>query len=181
MNRHDRTIPERLALRKTTPMYRFTLLINAANQVVAHTSRNPATDGVSFASEEELAKLVADWPITRLVAIWNNLPGVRQVNKFTDRKTAVRRIWTAIQGQKAEAPGAPNPNLAPPSVGGTKAERVIALLRQPAGATLGELMAATGWQSHSVRGFISGQLAKKLHLKIKSFRRDGARVYRIRP
>jgi hypothetical protein len=162
-------------------MDRFTLMINAANQVAVYTSRNPATDGISFATEEELAKLVADWPITRLVAIWNKLPGVRQVNKFTDRKTAMRRIWTAVQGLRPEAPDRPKSKLAPPSAGGTKAERVIALLRQPAGATLGELMAATGWQSHSVRGFISGQLAKKLRLKIKSFKRDGERVYRIRP
>ena len=114
------------------------------------------------------------------MAIWNNLPGVRQVNKFTDRKTAVRRIWTAVQGLKAETPDRPKAKLAPPSTGGTKAERVIALLRRPEGATLGELMAATNWQSHSVRGFISGQLAKKLRLKIKSFKRDGERVYRIR-
>jgi hypothetical protein len=41
-------------------------------------------------------------------------------------------------------------------------------------------MAATGWQAHSVRGFISGQLTKRMRLKVKSFRRDGERVYTIR-
>jgi Protein of unknown function (DUF3489) len=41
-------------------------------------------------------------------------------------------------------------------------------------------MAATGWQAHSVRGFISGQLTKKLRLKVRSGKRDGERVYSIR-
>ncbi len=61
----------------------------------------------------------------------------------------------------------------------TKASRVIALLSRPAGATLKEIMAETAWQAHSVRGFISGQLTKKMGLKVKSFKRDGERVYRI--
>jgi hypothetical protein len=41
-------------------------------------------------------------------------------------------------------------------------------------------MTATGWQAHSVRGFISGQLTKRLRLKIQSVKRDGERVYSIR-
>jgi hypothetical protein len=41
-------------------------------------------------------------------------------------------------------------------------------------------MSATGWQAHSVRGFISGQLGKRLGLRVKSFERDGERVYLIR-
>jgi len=56
---------------------------------------------------------------------------------------------------------------------------MIALLKRPSGATLNELMAETGWQAHSVRGFISGQLSKRLGFRIKSFKRDGERVYRI--
>ncbi|MGD1092123.1 MAG: DUF3489 domain-containing protein [Bryobacteraceae bacterium] len=62
---------------------------------------------------------------------------------------------------------------------GTKTERIIALLKRPSGATLNELMAETGWQPHSVRGFISGQLSKRLGFRIKSFKRAGERVYRI--
>jgi len=62
----------------------------------------------------------------------------------------------------------------------TKSEIVIALLRKPGGATLKTLMTATGWQAHSVRGFISGQLTKKLQLKVRSFKRDGERAYSIR-
>jgi hypothetical protein len=43
------------------------------------------------------------------------------------------------------------------------------------------IMKATGWQTHSVRGFISGQLKKKLGLKVRSARREGKRVYSIKP
>jgi Protein of unknown function (DUF3489) len=60
-----------------------------------------------------------------------------------------------------------------------KAATVIALLREPSGGTLKAIMAATGWQSHSVRGFISAQLVKKRKLKVKSFKRNGERVYKI--
>ena len=49
----------------------------------------------------------------------------------------------------------------------------------PAGSTLKAIMRATGWQAHSVRGFVSGQLGKKMGLRVKSFRREGERVYRV--
>ena len=57
--------------------------------------------------------------------------------------------------------------------------QVIALLQQPTGATLKAMMKATGWQAHSVRGFVSGQLGKKMGLRVSSFRREDERVYRI--
>src|ERR1700693_6583054 len=51
----------------------------------------------SFASEKELQELVNEWPMKRLVEIWNRLPGVEPVARFTDRKTAIRRIWREVQ------------------------------------------------------------------------------------
>jgi hypothetical protein len=63
----------------------------------------------------------------------------------------------------------------------TKAARVIALLKQPAGATLKAIMALTGWQSHSVRGFITAHVRQKLNFRVQSFKHGGERVYRIRP
>jgi len=63
----------------------------------------------------------------------------------------------------------------------TKAARVITLLKQPAGATLKAIMALTGWQSHSVRGFITAQVRQKMNYRVQSFKRGGERVYRIRP
>jgi hypothetical protein len=47
------------------------------------------------------------------------------------------------------------------------------------GAALSVLMKATGWQAHSVRGFLSGKVSRDLGLPLESFRRDGERVYRL--
>src|SRR5205823_9779788 len=51
----------------------------------------------TFASEQQLHQLAKEWPMKRLVAIWNRLSGVQAVAPFTDRKTAIRRIWRATQ------------------------------------------------------------------------------------
>ncbi len=62
---------------------------------------------------------------------------------------------------------------------GTKQSTLIAMLRTPDGATIAEVMAATGWQSHTVRGAMSGALKKKLGLNITSEKEEGrGRVYR---
>lgn len=61
---------------------------------------------------------------------------------------------------------------------GTKKAKVIAMLRNAGGATLAELMAATGWQKHTVRGFLSGTVAQ-MGFNLSSFRRADERVYRI--
>jgi Protein of unknown function (DUF3489) len=63
----------------------------------------------------------------------------------------------------------------------TKKDAVLALLRRKAGATIKELSAATGWQAHSVRGFLSGTVRKKLGLKLSNTRGDdGARHYYLK-
>ena len=56
---------------------------------------------------------------------------------------------------------------------------VLALLNRTEGTTLEDIMAATGWQAHSVRGFISGALVKKLGLSVVSMKKDGRRIYSI--
>ena len=61
-----------------------------------------------------------------------------------------------------------------------KTAAVLALLQRAKGATLTEIMEATSWQAHSVRGFISGTLGKKMGLAVTSTKRaDGARVYSV--
>jgi Protein of unknown function (DUF3489) len=62
----------------------------------------------------------------------------------------------------------------------TKRERILTLLSQPAGATIQEMMQATGWQQHSVRGFLAGTVKRKLGFSLTSFKPDdGVRRYRI--
>jgi hypothetical protein len=61
----------------------------------------------------------------------------------------------------------------------SKQARVIAILRAPGGATIEALMRVTGWQSHSVRGFLAGVIRKKLSLNLVSMAADSGRVYRI--
>jgi hypothetical protein len=48
--------------------------------------------GETFNSQQELAELAASWPAGRLVEIWNSIPGLTPVKKFTDRKSALTRI-----------------------------------------------------------------------------------------
>jgi len=142
-----------------------------------------------FDSIDQFLTLAESWPTSRLVEIWNSLAGVKPVKRFTDRKTAINRIWKAIQqlgpaGAVAEPKSGAKPKnrREPPRTGrrNTKTARVLALLKRPAGVSLKVLMKATGWQAHSVRGFLSGHLHKKLGLRVKSFRRNGERIYLIR-
>ena len=62
---------------------------------------------------------------------------------------------------------------------GSKQSRVIALLQSPTGATIEAMMKATGWQPHSVRGFLAGVVRKRLKLKLGWKKVDGNRVYQI--
>jgi hypothetical protein len=62
----------------------------------------------------------------------------------------------------------------------TKSEKIIHLLERSSGATIGELQQATGWQAHSVRGFLSGTLKKRMALPVSSEKtKNGKRRYRI--
>ncbi len=61
----------------------------------------------------------------------------------------------------------------------SKQMRVVGLLSRPSGATIAGIMQSTGWQPHSVRGFLAAVVRKKLGLKLVSEKTDGPRVYRI--
>ena len=61
----------------------------------------------------------------------------------------------------------------------SKQSRVIAMLQSPTGATIAAMMKATGWQQHSVRGFLAGVVRKRLKLKLGSTLVDDKRVYRL--
>jgi len=192
-----------------------TFTIDAENNVTAFASLKEAQAGGqsdlhTFTTEQELARLTGDWPGARLVEVWNGIPGLTPVQKFTSHKAAVARIWKAIQnlgGAEAEtarvAPEKPRSGkkaahaesakktaktkaagkakrAAAGAREGSKTAQILGLLRQPKGATLKQIMKTTGWQPHSVRGFISGTLGKKMGLTIQSEKSDsGERTYKI--
>jgi hypothetical protein len=73
-----------------------------------------------------------------------------------------------------------SPKHVGPARQGSKTAKILDLLTRPGGATLKEIIRATGWQPHSVRGFLSGALRKKLGIRVDSFKRDDKeRTYRI--
>ena len=74
--------------------------------------------------------------------------------------------------EKSDSP-AKLPNLE------SKQARVVAMLRSPTGATIAAIIQATGWQQHSVRGFLAGVVRKRMKLKLTSKKMDGTRVYQI--
>lgn len=61
----------------------------------------------------------------------------------------------------------------------SKLATVIQMLKRPSGTTINDLSTATGWQTHSVRGLLSGTIKKKLGLKLTSEKMEGVRSYRI--
>jgi hypothetical protein len=177
--------------------------IDNDNAIVLHGSAAQAPkddDLIRFSTQREFEKIAKAMPGERLIAIWNSFAGVvpfddlRPVKKFTDRKSAISRIWKAIQRLEAtaapeKAETAPKGKRAPKKVRtepkgksreGSKKATVIDMLRRAEGATLAEIMTATGWQPHSVRGFISGSLGKKMGIPVESFKSpEGERAYKI--
>jgi hypothetical protein len=96
-----------------------TFTIDTENNITVHPSRTAAreTGAGVFTTEEQFADLIGP-DNKRLIEIWNSLPGVKAVTKFTSRKTATERIWRAIQslGQASAAAAeepAPVPEAAP--------------------------------------------------------------------
>ena len=88
----------------------------------------------------------------------------------------VVKNMTAIPKHAAETPEVKSPTQRV----GTKQAQIIAMLQRPEGATIAEMVAATGWQSHTARGMISGALKKKLALPITSLKVEGrGTVYRL--
>jgi hypothetical protein len=62
----------------------------------------------------------------------------------------------------------------------SKKNIILDLLRRPKGATMAEIAKATDWQNHSIRGFISGNLTKKMGLTVESTKNEaGERTYRV--
>jgi hypothetical protein len=89
-----------------------------------------------------------------------------------NRRTAKRKMTARTKTAKTASAGR---GRQPTS----KTAAVLTLLKRPDGATLPELMKTTGWQAHSVRGFLSGTVRKRLGLALISEAGDSGRRYRI--
>ena len=160
-------------------------LLSAEDAIIAFScepdARRTMADGdVLFGSPDDLKQITADWPSARLVRLWNRIPGVAPIKKFTDRPTALKRIWDAIQVLEPVRPpttDAPSSEGGPATArSGTKKAMLLELLNRSEGTSVREMMAALGWQSHSVRGYLSS--LSKQGTRIHSFRRpDGDRAY----
>src|SRR5688572_29417220 len=72
-------------------------VIDDAGKITAVQPDSVTEGQTTFTTEKELATVTAEWSSGRLVETWNGLPGAAPVRKFTDRKTAVARIWKAVQ------------------------------------------------------------------------------------
>jgi hypothetical protein len=95
-------------------------------------------------------------------------------SKKGPRASAPAAVPTAKPSRHTARDAAPNKADA-----SLKQSRVVAMLQSPTGATIDAMMKATGWQSHSVRGFLAGVVRKRLKLKLGSKKVDGNRVYQI--
>ena len=93
----------------------------------------------------------------------------KTTRKQTTTKTTVKRAAPKPAAEKPKAPRAES-----------KQARLIEMLKRPEGATIAEVVEALQWQSHTIRGAMSGALKKKLGLKVDSKKVDGrGRVYRV--
>lgn len=111
----------------------------------------------------------------------------RPIKKSQQAKAAAAPKSTSrlnAPSRRKVAPAAPS--KAPPQAEApkgervTKQERVLTLLNRPEGASIDEMMQATDWQQHSVRGFLAGTVKKKLGFPLASSKaKDDVRRYRI--
>lgn len=105
-------------------------------------------------------------------------PYKKQTAKNDARKA--RKFGKGAKPKKdaSKTANAPKPQAAPRT--GSKSANVLALLARTNGASLAELMKATGWQAHSVRGFLS-TASRKRGIRIESIKNGaGERIYRVK-
>ena len=100
------------------------------------------------------------------------------MTKTAKKRTTVRSAAPSSSRPKPSKAGKKSNRVAAVRPG-TKQSAAIDMLRSPGGATMAALTKATGWQSHSVRGFLAGVVRKRLKLDLKSCLVEGIRIYQI--
>jgi len=102
----------------------------------------------------------------------------RRANVAPPKAQSARKATPAKKAPKSRTKS----QVAKPKVArnGSKTAKILELLRRPGGTTSKELMKATGWLPHSVRGFLSGTVGKKMGLTVTSTKgEDGERTYSV--
>ncbi len=113
--------------------------------------------------------------LTKVLSSLGNPGLIRPQSKATSDNTVF-----VITREGLQAIGVQPPVTLKPTV--SKQAILIELMTRPEGATLAQMVQATGWQAHTVRGCLAGTLKKKLGLLIDSVKETGAeRVYRVSP
>jgi uncharacterized protein DUF3489 len=170
--------------RKTTNNRPMALRITAKGQKAVRIEEDTGSEGPSAAN----TKMQRVKPTGKTTAAANQ--------KRASTKTSPSRSRAANAGKSTNAgsvvkelpmvPKPPKTSVAKPKGKSgridppiSKKDAVLAILRRPKGATISNLMKATGWQAHTVRGFFAGTVRKRLALNLVSNRSDGERTYRV--
>ena len=134
-----------------------------------------AADGVAQTSEDPMTKAKSK-STSKQTGTTGTTSSPRPKHHWTRHSANRSRVRTA-SGSKLRVRPVPATSALRSD---TKHARIIAMLRSPPGATIAAMMIATDWQPHSVRGFLSGIVRKKLGLDLVSEPCDSGRVYRIK-
>jgi hypothetical protein len=186
--------PEEAVANTTTPFDTFT----SQQELLSLVGSGPTARLVAIWNSLAGVKPVKSFKNTKAAVgrIWEGIQSLGETAKPKARAKATggARVATAAPAKcKATKKATPAKN-APKSAKsvkqtmaasggreGSKTATVVALLERKGGATLAEIMKATGWQAHSVRGFISGTLGKKMGRAVESTKReDGERLYQLK-
>jgi hypothetical protein len=127
--------------------------------------------------------LVQEVPAADAMTVWRH---DQESGALTLQATDAGRVVLTGEAvpllRQAPAPASPSaPHDAPEAqIKESRQDTLVRLLRRPEGATINDMVEATGWQPHSVRGTLSGVIGKKLGLKVTSTKLPGsARVHRV--
>jgi hypothetical protein len=106
--------------------------------------------------------------------------GARRAPVAPAKAKSGKKASPAKKAPKGRTKAKPAQPAKPEARDGSKTAKILDLLKRPCGVTAKELMKATGWQPHSVRGFLSGTVGKKMGLTVTSVKgEDGERTYSV--
>jgi hypothetical protein len=139
-------------------------------------------DAVITAQGENMTSMIAEETATAPAPAAGEKPKATKKARVAPQGATVAKKKGKLH--KKATPAKKAPKGAKKATGvreGSKTDRILDLLKQPGGVTGKELMKATGWQPHSVRGFLSGTVGKKMGLTVVSAKsEDGERTYSVK-